>query len=210
MKLLLEVRTISFKLGDRVRVIKVGLDSYGLVGIVKSLEVENFPNSILVEFDCWKDGNQKTLYFNKKNLHKESEGNNIAKLTGFNKLASIVQVNGYEAKEYFYALYDDNICIGDKVLVTGSATGQIWTVSDVVDYDKFVNTNNITAEVICKVDTSDYDKRCANRKKAEELRKQMDKKRKEIEARKDDRYYAALDPEYAAMLEQMKSMVEGE
>ena len=35
----------------------------------------------------------------------------------------------------------------------------------------------------------------------------MDKKRKEIEARKDDEYYASLDPEYAAMLAKMKEMV---
>lgn len=201
------MRKISLNVGDRVRVIKPGLESYGLCGTITNLHVSGFNKSVMVRFERWNDGKAKELYFNRKNLHLESEDNIMERLTGFSRLAVVEQGNGYGTKEYFYALYDDNICIGDKVLVTGSAAGQIWIVSNIVDYDNSVNTKNITAEVICKVDTSDYDKRCANRKKAEELRKQMDKKRKEIEARKDDEYYAALDPEYAAMLEQMKSMV---
>ena len=143
------------------------------------------------------------FWIEKRNLRLESEDNRMAKLTGFNKAAVIEQGCGYNKKDYFYALYDENICPGDKVLVSGSASGQIWTVKDIVCEDTFAN-KNITAEVICKVDTSAYNERCANRKEAEELRKKMDKKRKEIEARKDDEYYASIDDDYKAMLEQMK------
>ena len=146
------------------------------------------------------------FWIEKRNLRLESEDNRMAKLTGFNKVAVIEQGCGYNTKDYFYALYDDNIYPGDKVLVSGSASGQIWTVKDIVYEDTFAN-KNIMAEVICKVNTYKYDERCANRKKAEELRKQMDKKRKEIEARKDDEYYASLDSEYAEMLAKMKEMV---
>lgn len=132
----------------------------------------------------------------------------MAKLSGFNKVAVVEMSNGYSGtKDYYFALYDESICVGDKVLVTGNAYGQMWTVKDIDDYDETKITKNITAEVICKVDTSAYDERCTNRKKAEELRKQMDKKRKEIEARKDDEYYASLDNDYKEMLEQMKGLV---
>ena len=195
---------ISFQVGDRVKVIKQSLDSYRLCGTITKLHVNGYRNSVWVKFDCWKNGKEKELYINKENLIIERKDFRMAKLTGFNKVAVIKQEYGCD---YFYALYDENIHLGDKVLVTGSATGKMWTVKDVIDYDESVITKNITAEVICKVDTSAYDERCANRKKAEELRKQMDKKRKEIEARKDDEYYASLDPEYAAMLAEMKEMV---
>lgn len=145
------------------------------------------------------------FWIESRNLKLESEDNRMAKLTGFNKVAVIEQGTGYSQKDYFYALYDDNIHPGNKVLVSGSASGQIWTVKDIVYEDTYAN-KNITAEVICKVDTTDYDNRCKNRKEAEELRKQMDKKRKEIEARKDDEYYASLDSEYAEILAKYKGL----
>ena len=197
---------MNLEVGDRVVVIKQGLDSYGLCGTITKLHVEKYRNSVCVKFDKWKNDREKELCINKANLRKESEDNRMAKLTGFNKVAVIEQGTGYSQKDYFYALYDDNIYPGDKVLVSGSASGQIWTVKDIVYDDTYAN-KNITAEVICKVNTYKYDERCANRKKAEELRKQMDKKRKEIEARKDDEYYASLDSEYAEMLAKMKEMV---
>ena len=65
---------------------------------------------------------------------------------------------------------------------------------------------SITAEVICKIDISAFNDRVNKRKQAEELRKRMIEKRKEIEACKDDDYYASLDSDYAAMLEEMKSL----
>ena len=198
---------ISFQVGDRVKVIKQSLDSYGLCGTITKLHVNGYRKSVWVRFDCWKNGKEKELYINKENLRIEREDFRMAKLTGFNKVAVVEQGCEYNTKDYFYALYNDNISVGDKVLVSGSASGQIWTVKDIFEYAETIPTKNITAEVICKVDTSAYDERCINRKKAEELRKQMDKKRKEIEARKDDEYYASLDSEYAEMLAKMKEMV---
>lgn len=198
---------ISFQVGDRVKVIKQSLDSYGLCGTITKLHVNGYRNSVWVRFDCWKNGKEKELYINKENLKIESEDFRMAKLTGYRKVVVIEQGTGCYKKDYFYALYDENIYCGDKVLVTGSASGQIWEVKWVIAKDDPVIKSNITAEVICKVDTSAYDERCANRKKAEELRKQMDKKRKEIETRKDDEYYASLDDDYKAMLEEMKKMV---
>ena len=44
------------------------------------------------------------------------------------------------------------------------------------------------------------------REKAKQIRIEMAQKRKEIEARKDDEYYANLDPEYAEMLNELKNL----
>lgn len=197
----------SLEVGDRVIVIKPSLDSYGLCGTITKLHVNGYRNSVWVRFDCWKNGKEKELYINKENLKIERENFRMAKLTGYKAVAVIEQGTGCYKKDYFYALYDENIHWGDKVLITGSASGQIWEVKGVINKDDPEIKSNITAEVICKVDTSAYDERCANRKKTDELRKQMDKKRKEIEARKDDEYYASLDDDYKAMLEEMKKMV---
>lgn len=194
---------ISFQVGDRVKVIS-DCKAKNKLGTVYDIR-GNGLGYIGVKLD---NKVKRQFYYWSLILENESEDNGMAKLTGFNKVAVVEMSNGYSGtKDYHFALYDESICVGDKVLVTGNANGQMWTVKDVIDYNKSAITKNITAEVICKVDTSAYDERCANRKKAEELRKQMDKKRKEIEARKDDEYYASLDDEYKAMLELMKKMV---
>lgn len=125
----------------------------------------------------------------------------MAKLSGFKKVARIF----IGCKDYYYALYDDDICIGDDVLVTGAAKDQIRTVSDILPVSNIGNIN-ITAEVVCKVDLSKFNERCRIRKSKEKLRKELDKKRKEIESKKTDEYYASLDPEYAKMLREFNEL----
>lgn len=194
---------------ERVRVNHVSTSSYkkfelvGMYGVIKKYASGKY--GVLLDGIKNPASREGLFWIESRNLKLESEDNRMAKLTGFNKVAVIEQGTGYSQKDYFYALYDDNIHPGNKVLVSGSASGQIWTVKDIVYEDTYAN-KNITAEVICKVDTTDYDNRCKNRKEAEELRKQMHKKRKEIEARKDDEYYASLDSEYAEMLAKYKGL----
>lgn len=197
----------KYKVGDRVIVISdcKSKNKHGTIYALSYDYEKTGHGYISVKLD---NGRKRTIFYWNMKLENESEDNSMEKLTGFKKVAVVEISNGYSGtKDYHFALYDESIVCGDKVLVTGSATGQMWTVKDIIDYDEEIIIKNITAEVICKVDTSSYDERCANRKKAEELRKQMDKKRKEIEARKDDEYYASLDEDYKAMLEQMKKMV---
>ena len=109
----------------------------------------------------------------------------MAKLTGFKKIAEI-SFGG--SRKYDYALYDDDVKVGDKVLVTGA----ICEVTGVVDVTETTNTDHITAEVIAKVDMSAYDKRVADRNRKAELMRQMDKKI--AEAKEVDKYreYAKL------------------
>lgn len=68
------------------------------------------------------------------------------------------------------------------------------------------HNKNITAEVICKIDTSAYDKRVEQRKYKESLKKEMDKRKKEIQKKLDDEYYASKDETYAKMLKQYESL----
>lgn len=135
-----------------------------------------------------------------------SEGDmNMGKLTGFKRIA-VIEQGDYCRKSYHYALYDDDIEIGDHVLVTGVASDKIYTIKDIIEVSNEESFNNITAEVMCKVDLTKYNNRKDKRKAATELRKQMDKKRKEIEAKKNDEYYASIDSEYAEMLSELKDL----
>lgn len=133
---------------------------------------------------------------------------NMKKLTGFKKIAVIEIGDGNWKKDYHYALYDDDAKPGDKVLVTGRAEGKVYEIKDViiVDDNNKNNFQDIKSEVMCLVDLSKFNERAEKRKEAIKLREQMDKKRKEIEARKNDEYYAELDPEYAEMLTKLKSL----
>ena len=67
-------------------------------------------------------------------------------------------------------------------------------------------TKNITAEIICRVDTSAYDQRVENRKKAEKLKKDMDAVIKQMDVTKKYEMYAAENPELAALLDQYKEL----
>ena len=192
------------KKGDKVRVISTqhGTYLYNRIGTVKCIFAVNSKEVVGVHFDKY----VQYIYLYKDALKIEREENDIAKLDGFKKVAVIEQNTGYCKKNYYYALYDSEIRAGDNVLVSGKASGEIYLVKDVVSTDNITVPNTITAEVICKVDMSAYKDKVNKRKQAEEIRKKMIEKRKEIEARKDDEYYASLDPDYAAMLEEMKSL----
>ena len=132
---------------------------------------------------------QRIKKFYENNTLSTQEVNKMAKLTGFKKIAEI-SFGG--SRKYDYALYDDDVKVGDKVLVTGAAEERLCEVTGVVDVTETTNTDHITAEVIAKVDMSAYEKRVVDRQRKAELVKMMDKKI--AEAKEVDKYreYAKL------------------
>lgn len=115
----------------------------------------------------------------KLNLIKlnESEDNNMAKLEGYKAIA--VTKEGCYGKKYFYAIYDDGkvYVAGDEIVVSGANNG-VLTIEEIITPDEC--NRNITAEVICKVDTSAYDKRVEERKEKAERKKEADKIKKQM------------------------------
>lgn len=163
----------------------------------------------------YNQASSKGVFWYSKSEIKLLEENEMSKLDGFTKVAVIE--NGSYNKNYYYALFDDDVCAGDHVLVTGAANGNLMVVKDVLDVaaNEERLPKSITAEVICRVDFGAYNQRLTVRKEADELRKkaenirkQLNNKRKEIEARKDDEYYAEIDPEYAKLLNELKELKE--
>lgn len=130
----------------------------------------------------------------------------MAKLTGFDRVAVITM--GYYNKDYHYALYDPTIEVGDRVLVTGAATGSYYVVKDILTAEKAAEkcNKNITAEVICKVDLSAYEKRVADRAEKEKIKKEMDSIMKKMDETKKYEMYAAENPELAELLKKFKEL----
>lgn len=162
---------------------------------------------IQVEFD-----NGIILYLYKKDVVIiESEDDNMAKLEGYYAVAGTKE--GCYGKKYFYAIYDDGETYkaGDKIVVSG-ANKDVLTIEEILTPDEC--NANITAEVICKVDTLAYDKRVEERKEkaerkkeADKIKKQMDKMITEMDQTKRYEMYASDNPELAEKLKVYKELI---
>lgn len=153
------------------------------------------------------DGLSYYFYEDELILIGKKENEQMAKLTGYKQVAAIKQNYG----TYYYAIYDDGrkYCPGDKVIVSGAASGTVHTISEVIDAEEAVNrmgNKNITAEVIAYVDTSAYEERVAKRKEAEELKKKMDQVIKQMEENNKYEMYAEKNPELKEMLNAYKRL----
>lgn len=126
------------------------------------------------------------------------------KLIGYKKVAG-VKMNGIT---YYFALYDEDINVGDSVLVSGTCK-EVCVVDEILTVDEANDkiSKPITAEVKCKVDLSAYETRVQNRAKAEELRKKMDKKIAEMDEMNKYVVYAERNPELANMLAEFRELV---
>lgn len=135
------------------------------------------------------------------------EDNVMAKLTGYKQVAEIIQMG----KPYYYAIYDDGrkYYPGDKVIVSGTASGTVHMIKDIIDPEEAANrmgNKNITAEVVAYVDTSAYEERVAKRKEAVELKKKMDQVIKQMDESNKYEMYAERNPELKEMLEAYKKL----
>lgn len=126
----------------------------------------------------------------------------MAALKGYYAVAETKQGSSH----YYYAIYDDGNTykVGDKVIVSGRCR-DILEITDILAPEEVIT--NICAEVICKVDTTAYDERVKNRKKADKLKKEMDKMIKAMDESKKYEMYAEESPELAEMLNEYKSLV---
>ena len=189
------------------RVEYVGLDP--VINKLKGTVVEDISTKFAkVEFD-----GGLILTVKKINLVKinESEDNNMAKLEGYKAVA--VTKEGCYGKKYYYAIYSDGETykVGDKIVVSG-VNKDILTIEEILTPEEY--NVNITAEVICKVDTLAYDKRVEERKykaerkkEADKIKKQMDKMITEMDQTKRYEMYANDNPELAEKLKVYKELI---
>lgn len=196
-------------IGSRVKYIG---NVYGM-SCKEGIIVEENTGTVQVEFD-----NGVILDLCKKYIViNESEDNNMAKLEGYYAVAVTEEGIGYNKRNYYYAIFDDgNIYkVGDQVIVSGS-NNDVLEIKDIITLEeaKEKGRKDITAEVICKVDTLAYDKRveerkekAARKKEADKIKKQMDKMITEMDQTKRYEMYANDNPELAEKLKVYKELI---
>jgi hypothetical protein len=201
------VKAYKFKKNDRVQILSSTSKYRGQYGTVAydanhcyvKVHIDGRDNESPIEYS------QTSLKLIKNDTY-ESEEFKMAKLTGFKRVA-VIEMSG---TNYYYALFDEDINVKDTVLVTGSASNKILSIKEILTTEEAKEKceKDITAEVMCKVDLSTYNKRVENRKKAEELRKEMDKKIAEMDVMNKYTMYAERNPELAKMLETYRELVD--
>lgn len=200
------LKLYEFKEGDQVRIV-AGSRYNGKLARIVGAKYDNVYVLVNEEKDT-----SMLMATDVRLIRNEREDNKMEKLTGYKNIA-VIEIND---KDYFYVLYEEDYKPGDQVLVSGNMNQKFYTIKEVLTIEDFKEKYKrqlegtelkFTHEVISKVDTSAYDLRIANRAKAAELRKEMDKKIAEIDEMRKYTLYAEKCPELAAMLEEYNSLV---
>lgn len=125
------------------------------------------------------------------------------------KWVAKVKFDLFPARPYYFALYDDSISVGDRVVVSGNSNS-IPKVEDILPWTAEIAKEKIgveiSQEVICKADFSKYEKRKRIREEKQRLKIEMNKRKKKIQEMKSDDYYASIDEEYANLLSEYRSL----
>lgn len=200
----------KFKNGDRVIVVKQGLQSYGEIGVVS----QSCWDGSYVLFKNWCNTCvDKTLFLKNDNLEKYdvnkhvNGGKNIMSVKGNYSVATVKFLQGTNTtKEYAFALFDiGDVVIGDNVLCDTANGYGVGRVVNIMPQNEWTGTP-VTKEIICKVDFSKFEARKELRKQKENLKKQMDKM---VADNQELILYQAIadkNPEMAAMLDAYKAL----
>lgn len=133
-------------------------------------------------------------------------------INGYQEVASVRFVEGTNTtKQYNFAVYDGIVKAGDYALVksnsgygcAGFGVVKVVNVQPVAEY----NGTLPTAEIICAVDLSEYDKRCKMRADREAIKKKMDKLVKQHQQTAVYQAVADVSPEMAELLESYNNML---
>lgn len=200
-----------FVVGDRVRVIS-DCHTYMRVGTVIKTFTNRWNNNnyASVRLDNGASNNYNQLSLEKIGhitLTNNQKENNDMAIKGNFRVAVVKHIQGYDVnKEYGFALFDNNINEGDLVLCdnsNGHTVAKVVRIESQVDYGK-----DVTREIICKCDFTNYNHRKAMREKQKSLKAQMDKMVKENQ---DLILYQAIadkNPDMKALLDQYKALGE--
>lgn len=204
------VKKYTYKEGDRVEIVSSRTKYKGYYGTIYNSYVYSNEVNLFIDGTVYQRSENRNHYYTlaktsvRPIIANELEGGSSMKLSGYNKVA-IIEISG---KDYYYALYDEDIKAEDKVLVTGRLATDILTVKNVLTKDEARELCSvaITEEVRCKVDLSAYNQRVKNREEATKLRKKMDDEIKKMDELNKYEMYADRNPALREMLEQLKGL----
>lgn len=200
----------TFKKGDSVKVIKPGLYSTGKTGTV--INADRYTVWAYVIPYGTLSFNHKSLELLDENNSEDNKGEDNM-FMGHYMVCKIKFVEGTNTnREYYYALYDSNIGTGDYVVVKSANHGfGLAIVTDVIADECVAQSMrdycNGGREVVAKFDMLSYEERVEKRKKAKQLKADMDKKMKELQELAVFEMMAEKNPELKDMLDEYKELV---
>lgn len=206
----------KFQTGDRVVVVSE-CASKGRHGTVAGYTMDFWTKRehVSVKLDS---GMQ--LSYNEKSLKKIGtsqikEENNVAnnEVQGNYRVAMVRHCEGNanrqsNGKVYAFALFDDNVSVGDKVLCDsegGYSVAEVINIHTKTEYSQ-AHSRVVTKEIICKVDFSEFDERVTKRREMAAIKAEMDKL---VAENQDMILYQAIadkNPQMAVLLERYKTI----
>lgn len=204
----------EFVVGDRVEIIrkpsKYKKLPVGATGIVTNVYC---PSSIRVKVDSIENTTSKygDFYLDAKELkYINNESNNEGRttiMTGNYRVAEVQFIDGSNTdKVYRYACYDPSITWGDICVVKTAHHG--FGLAKVREF--ITTTEELTREIVCKCDFSDYNKRVENRKRMAELKDLMTARAKQLQDIALFQMLSEKDPEMAGMLADYQRLMGGD
>ena len=207
---------MKFAIGDRVRVSKFSLTNFGKTGTVMNYSHRDGIDFVIVKMDdpigpivdaySYKESSLELFESRKEN----ETMNNTANIVPGNYEVALCTFpdSANPEKQYAYALFDCCATIGDLALVRSSNNYGVVRIENILSMNEHesIGGHPVTNEIICKVDFSGVQRRVEQRKRKEELRKQMDKLVKENQELILYQALAEKSPEMAELLNEYKSL----
>ena len=181
---------------NEIGVIKRGncfSEGLGKVGV----ELDNYPN--------YRSG-YSVFWFEESVLDIYESEDECVMLNGY-KLAGVSFVDGRNQDTiYTYAMYDEELAVGDMVVVKTGHHG--LAVAKIVTFDKeSLGKVRCDREIICKVDMSAYEERKEKAARVAEIKLEMDAKVKELQSQVIYELLAEKDQTLKTLLDEYRTLL---
>lgn len=184
-----DVRKYRSLIGKSGIVVRISGNNFGV-------EFENVTNKASAYGVFWFKRGEFTLIDDLKN----DKGDSI--MTGYKNIAVVNILEDYNKKDYYFAIYDEelNAMTGNLVVVNARGKdkrvlGMVKEIIPVEDYDK-----TVTAQVVAVVDETNYNSRLSEEDRLKEIAKKKAAIEKELEEeiakRKTLEFYEKMAEEY--------------
>lgn len=198
----------AFSVGDRVELVD-GYTRYkkrlsvGDTGTIRNIYSDNI--AVAIDDKTNISSQYGYFYFERKQLKLISEKETII-MTGNYRIAEVQFLEGNNTNQkYHYACYDPSIIEGDICVVKTAHHG--FSLAKVAGF--ITSSEELTREIVCKADFSDYNKRVESRKRMAELMDMMNAKAQQLQNTMLFKMLAKEDSDMAAMISEYEQLVNG-
>lgn len=196
-----------FSVGDRVEVVDGSPYKQipkGSMGTIHSIYQSNC--RIAIDGKTNKASSYGHFYFKYNQIKHVNEGSTTI-MEGNYRIVEVLFIEGNNTgKSYPYACYDPTIEIGDICVVkTGHHGYSLAKVHEILTS----TDEEVTREIVCKADFSEYNKRVENRKRMAELKALMNARAKQLQDVALFKMLAESDPDMANMLAEYEQRLNG-